>query len=397
MPDGKKNTDNPAGDFASIRRRRPRGSGNRQQAADALKANADAVAGSSFLGSTGTATVATAPAIPTPSPETAPADQPAPARIADEASVGAGTAADVASTAPKVEPSDPAEAAVASPASTDAVPPSAEEDEPARASRKAAGPAPSATAAAPAGAEVVTDRHDTPSGVDSADAAVEASAVADAADHVSASGAEPSAEAAPRESDQATTAADAAGSRTSDGKKAGKGAQKRTLKAASESGRSRGTGEDPTYGENQRLVWDSFVDSRVHSRQWSQHGVNVIPEIWDLLQDRVKRDRKSSGEASLAKTHYIDAIVRSAPVDPDELEDLVLWINRELIGLPAGERTSMSMSPEARARFGEMLEALGESKLSRKGKDLISALALKMLRSLEDEGPMPKPKRVRLI
>ncbi|MEB3962973.1 hypothetical protein OKJ48_22380 [Streptomyces kunmingensis] len=156
-------------------------------------------------------------------------------------------------------------------------------------------------------------------------------------------------------------------------------------------------GDAPQYGEYQKQVWDSFRDSRVRSRVWKQHGVNLIPEVWDGLAERVKQDRRSSGETELARPAYIDAVIRSAPESADELVELVDMINEELLGVPAGDRTSVSMSPEARAKFKQLLEVLTEARLGRKGKDLMTALTVRMLRKLEAEGPMPKPKRQRLL
>ncbi|MFJ8313330.1 MULTISPECIES: hypothetical protein [unclassified Streptomyces] len=105
----------------------------------------------------------------------------------------------------------------------------------------------------------------------------------------------------------------------------------------------------------------------------------------------------SSGEPELAATHYVDAIVRAAPTGADELVELVEWINREMVGLPRGHRTSMSMSPEARARFDQVLAAMADVGYSRKGKDVMSAVALKLLRQLNAEGPMPKRKQTPLV
>lgn len=156
-------------------------------------------------------------------------------------------------------------------------------------------------------------------------------------------------------------------------------------------------GTAPQYGENQQKVWNSFKDSRVRSRLWKQHGVNLIPEAWEALDARVKADRKSSGETELARPAYIDAVILDAPEDIDELVELVDLINEELLGVPAGDRTSVSMSPEARKKFEDLLEALGEARMKRKGKDLMTALTVRMLRKLETEGSMPRPQRRRLL
>ncbi|MEU5900365.1 hypothetical protein [Streptomyces venezuelae] len=153
----------------------------------------------------------------------------------------------------------------------------------------------------------------------------------------------------------------------------------------------------PQYGENQQKVWQSFKDSRVRSRLWKQHGVNLIPEAWDALDARVKADRKSSGETDLARPAYIDAVILDAPQDVDELVELVDLINEELLGVPAGDRTSVSMSPEARKKFLGLLETLGDARMKRKGKDLMTALTVRMLRKLETEGAMPKPQRRKLV
>ncbi|MFE9121372.1 hypothetical protein [Streptomyces sp. NPDC007172] len=161
--------------------------------------------------------------------------------------------------------------------------------------------------------------------------------------------------------------------------------------------RARADTNAPQYGESQQKVWNSFKDSRVRSRLWKQHGVNLIPEVWADLDARVKADRKSSGETDLARPAYIDAIILDAPEDIDEIVELVDLINEELLGVPAGDRTSVSMSPEARTKFLGHLEALADARMKRKGKDLMTALTVRMLRRLDTEGSMPKPQRPRLL
>ncbi|WP_274919632.1 hypothetical protein [Streptomyces sp. WZ-12] len=147
----------------------------------------------------------------------------------------------------------------------------------------------------------------------------------------------------------------------------------------------------PEYGRVQREVWKSFINSRVHSRTWDSHGVNLIPDLWRLLKSRVQADRKATGRSELTLGHYLDAALRTAPLDQDKLVKMADGLQVELEGLPKGKKSTLSLSPEAISNFGEILELLDAADYNRKGKDAICALVLQLLRDLKDEGPMPKP------
>lgn len=347
-----KSSDDPVGDFAQLaKRRRPRGSGNRAENAARLTAIGTEVAGSSFIGG----------------------NQQEP-----DVAVAVGATETPSPISPSVTSAEVLQAPVPAPVvPAPALPEAAESPgEAGQAEAPAASAAEEPRSQAPNAAEVGQ-------GDGSADAAalVEDSpepATADQAPALLVSTAPAVETPAPLSLENRST----------------RPATSRQKPVRKERGAD---GTAPQYGENQQKVWNSFKDSRVRSRLWKQHGVNLIPEAWEALDARVKADRKSSGETELARPAYIDAVILDAPEDIDELVELVDLINEELLGVPAGDRTSVSMSPEARKKFEDLLEALGEARMKRKGKDLMTALTVRMLRKLETEGSMPRPQRRRLL
>ncbi|MFD9040898.1 hypothetical protein [Streptomyces bottropensis] len=135
----------------------------------------------------------------------------------------------------------------------------------------------------------------------------------------------------------------------------------------------------------------------MHSRNWDSQGVNLIPGLWTLLRNRMGRDRRSSGRPNLNLGHYLDAALRTAPLDQDELVAMADRIEEEQMGLPKGKKTTLSLSPAAIQNIGSILELLEEVGYARKGKAVVSALVQQLLRSLEAEGPLPKPEMPPLI
>ncbi|MEU6331589.1 hypothetical protein ABZ851_30560, partial [Streptomyces sp. NPDC047049] len=159
---------------------------------------------------------------------------------------------------------------------------------------------------------------------------------------------------------------------------------------ASQGKRSTQASTPPEYGPAQRKVWDSFLDSRVHSRKWDSHGVNLIPELWRLLKVRIQADRKSTGRTELTQGHYLDAVLLNAPLDQDKLVQLADQFQVELEGAPKGKKSTLSLSPQAISNFDTILELLDAADYNRKGKDAICWLVLQLLRDLQEEGPLPK-------
>ncbi|WP_344315391.1 hypothetical protein, partial [Streptomyces rhizosphaericus] len=186
---------------------------------------------------------------------------------------------------------------------------------------------------------------------------------------------------------QGSAAAKPPGEKTSERK--GSSASRRRPKQVEEAA--------PVYGPAQQRVWQSFIHSRVHSRQWDSHGVNLIPELWRLLKTRVQADRKTTGRTELALGHYLDAALRTAPLEQNALVELADGLQTELQGLPKGKKSTLPLSPEGIRIFDKILELLDAADYNRKGKDAVCALVLQLLRDLQDEGPMPKPAAKRLM
>ncbi|MFK0239090.1 hypothetical protein [Streptomyces vinaceus] len=148
----------------------------------------------------------------------------------------------------------------------------------------------------------------------------------------------------------------------------------------------------------QQAIFDSHLDSKINSRYWDSHGVNLIPALWPALRERIARDRKSSGMSGLGLGHYIDVALKMAKMDTEHLIGLHDALNAERMGdLPKGRKTTLSLSPAARANAEQLLELLEAADFARKGKDVMSALVLNLLRALEREGPLPKPELPPLI
>ncbi|GLF98230.1 hypothetical protein [Streptomyces yaizuensis] len=140
------------------------------------------------------------------------------------------------------------------------------------------------------------------------------------------------------------------------------------------------------------------MDSKVNSRHWDSHGVNLIPALWPALRARIGRDRKTSGKSDLGLGHYLDVALRSAVMDTDTLIGLHDRLHAERMGdVPKGKKTTLSLSPAAREKADTLLELLEAADFARKGKDVMSALVLNLLRTLEKEGPLPRPEVPPLI
>ncbi|WP_405550578.1 hypothetical protein OG215_36590 (plasmid) [Streptomyces globisporus] len=147
-----------------------------------------------------------------------------------------------------------------------------------------------------------------------------------------------------------------------------------------------------------QAILDSYVDSRVNSRHWDSHGVNLIPALWPALRARIARDRKSSGNSNLGLGHYLDVALRSVQLDTDYLIGLHDKLHAERMGdVPKGKKTTLSLSPAARENADALLELLEAADFARKGKDVTSAIVLNLLRTLEKEGPLPRPEVPPLI
>ncbi|MFG2211985.1 hypothetical protein [Streptomyces sp. NPDC048638] len=190
-----------------------------------------------------------------------------------------------------------------------------------------------------------------------------------------------------------TQSAGAAADRSMAGTSGANGAASRKADEAASTGRRR-----KKLPPMQQALQDSYIDSRINSRQWDSHGVNLIPALWPALRARLSRDRKSSGNSNLGLGHYIDVALRQAHLETDHLIGLHDALNAERMGeLPRGRKTTLSLSPQAREAAEEVIELLEAADFARKGKDVMSALVLNFLRALEKEGPLPKPELPPLI
>ncbi|MFD9377641.1 hypothetical protein ACFWBH_19205 [Streptomyces sp. NPDC059999] len=152
---------------------------------------------------------------------------------------------------------------------------------------------------------------------------------------------------------------------------------------------TRTTGQlEPTH----QAIHASFADSRTNSRDWTSHGANLIPEVWDALRSRIANDRRSSGNAELAAGHYMDVVYRQAPMDAQELVVLYKKLSDQRLGyLGSGKKSTFRLGPEAKAHASEIKALLDEADYARKGLYVVSALVILHLQTLEVEGPLRKP------
>ncbi|MGP3690994.1 hypothetical protein ACTVZO_41070 [Streptomyces sp. IBSNAI002] len=145
-------------------------------------------------------------------------------------------------------------------------------------------------------------------------------------------------------------------------------------------------------GPTHAAIHSTFADSRTNSRDWSSHGANMIPEVWDALRSRIASDRRSSGNPELAAGHYMDVVYREAPMDAQELVVLYKRLSDQRLGyLGSGKKSTFRLGPEAKANASEIKALLDEADYSRKGLYVVSALVIVHLQKLEAEGPLRKP------
>lgn len=140
-----------------------------------------------------------------------------------------------------------------------------------------------------------------------------------------------------------------------------------------------------------RLVHESFEDSRTNSQTWETIGANMIPPIWSALREQIAADRRSSGNRELANGHYMNIVLRSAPLDMDEIYTLYEELSRKFRGqLPSGRKTTLRVSAEAAAKHYEVKELCDEADFARRGLFVHSALMLRFLTQLREAGPLPR-------
>lgn len=146
--------------------------------------------------------------------------------------------------------------------------------------------------------------------------------------------------------------------------------------------------QSPTH----KAIHSAFADSRTNSREWSSHGANMIPEVWDALRSRIAGDRRSSGNPELAAGHYMDVVYREAPMNADGLVVLYKKLSDQRLGyLGSGKKSTFRLGPGAKTNASEIKALLDEADYARKGLYVVSALVILHLQKLDAEGPLTKP------
>ncbi|MCY0945003.1 MULTISPECIES: hypothetical protein [Streptomyces] len=152
---------------------------------------------------------------------------------------------------------------------------------------------------------------------------------------------------------------------------------------------ARATGQ---LGPTHQAIHSSFADSRTNSRDWSSHGANLIPEVWDALRSRIASDRRSSGNPELAAGHYMDVVYRQASMDAQALVALYKKLSDQRLGyLGSGKKSTFRLGPEAKNNASEIKALLDEADYARKGLYVVSALVILHLQTLDAEGPLQRP------
>ncbi|MFF7415469.1 hypothetical protein [Streptomyces lydicus] len=141
-------------------------------------------------------------------------------------------------------------------------------------------------------------------------------------------------------------------------------------------------------------VHESYAHAKIRSEEWHQHGFRIEPEILGKLKERIKADRRTSGNSTLAVGHYLDAALRHAPT---EVNEQIAWaqqfLDDRMAYVEKGRQSTYRVGPKAHVLMSTMHQALQEADYGRRGLYVISAAIERLLVALEAEGALHRPGR----
>ncbi|MEV0322646.1 hypothetical protein ACIBKX_33330 [Streptomyces sp. NPDC050658] len=143
-------------------------------------------------------------------------------------------------------------------------------------------------------------------------------------------------------------------------------------------------------------VHDSFADAKLRSRSWQAYGFRITPDVLADLKNRLNADRRTTGNSQLAIGHYLDAALRHAPDDVDELIAMAQDFAGERIwDTDKTQPSSYRVGLQAFELVSTLNVTLQERDFGRRGTLVVSALVERYLQALEADGELQRPERRR--
>ncbi|MFC7310202.1 hypothetical protein ACFQVC_39075 [Streptomyces monticola] len=160
--------------------------------------------------------------------------------------------------------------------------------------------------------------------------------------------------------------------------------------AAAPRRRPRGAGKTWAHA----ALHESFAEAKIHSEKWRSHGFRLDREVLAQLKDRIKADRRSSGNPALGQGHYLDAALRFVPDDVDEQIAMAQEFLDERMGfVEQGKQSTYRVGEQAYGLVSTLNQALQEADYGRRGLYVVSAALERFIQALDAEGKLQRPGR----
>ncbi|MFF3159406.1 hypothetical protein [Streptomyces sp. NPDC057910] len=138
----------------------------------------------------------------------------------------------------------------------------------------------------------------------------------------------------------------------------------------------------------------SFADAKIRSETWTSYGFRLDPEVLADLKERLKADRRTSGNTMLGQGHYLDAALRRIPEDvASQIAMAQAFLDDRMGVVGAGKQSTFRVGPFAYALVSTLNQGLQEADYGRRGLYVVSAALEDLLQALAAEGELQRPER----
>lgn len=141
-------------------------------------------------------------------------------------------------------------------------------------------------------------------------------------------------------------------------------------------------------------VHESFADAKIRSEQWTSHGFRIEPETLTALKERIKADRRTSGNTMLGQGHYVDAALRHIPDDVEAQIAMARgYLSARMGYVQPSKQSTFRVGPQAYDLISNLNLELMAADYGRRGLFVVSAAVEQLLHALEEEGDLARPER----
>ncbi|MFD7017677.1 hypothetical protein [Streptomyces sp. NPDC059928] len=141
-------------------------------------------------------------------------------------------------------------------------------------------------------------------------------------------------------------------------------------------------------------VHESFASAKIRSEGWTSYGFRLDPEVLAELKERLKTDRRTSGNPMLSQGHYLDAALRHIPEDvPSQIAMAQAFLDDRMGVVDAGKQSTFRVGPEAYALVSSLNQGLQEADYGRRGLYVVSAALELLMQAMDAEGELGRPER----